>query len=441
MLNSRRMGETRTDLARILDAKDLAFLAVGSVIGSGIFLVPAAVLRACGGSVGLALFVWAAAGVLCFLGALTYAELCTRRPEAGGLYVFVREAFGRLPAFLYGWTLFLVIGPGAVATLAVAFATYLGEFVALSPMAAKGAAMAMIAVVTAINVRGARHSANVQNVTTALKAGAVAFLSLLLLAKGDRLLEPPPPAPEGFSVVTGFGLALVAVLWAYEGWQFVTYSAGETRDPQRNFARGLAIGTGVLVALYLLANLGYVAVLGPGGVLAAERVASEAGAKVMGPLAGKFLAAVILVAMFSAANSIMLTSPRVYFAMAKDGLFFRRLAEIHPRFGTPAVSVLACAAWSAILAATGTFEQLLTYVVFAGWIFYGLGGAALFVYRRRDPQAPFQTPGYPWTTLLFVASSAFIVLNTLVTQPRQAAMGGFIVLLGVPAYLFWRKRA
>jgi APA family basic amino acid/polyamine antiporter len=300
--------------------------------------------------------------------------------------------------------------------------------------------MGMIAVVTVINVRGARHSANVQNVTTALKAGAVAFLSLLLLAKGDRLFEPPPPAPEGFSLVSGLGLALVAVLWAYEGWQFVTYSAGETRDPQRNFARGMAVGTGVLVALYLLANLGYVAVLGPSGVLAAERVASEAGAVVLGPFAGKFLAGVILVAMFSAANSIMLTSPRVYFAMAKDGLFFPQLAQIHPRFGTPAVSILACAAWSAFLAATGTFEQLLTYVVFVGWIFYGLGGAALFVYRRRDPAAAFHTPGYPWTTMLFVASSAFIVVNTLVTQPREALMGSLIVLLGVPAYLFWRKK-
>jgi APA family basic amino acid/polyamine antiporter len=429
------------ELARILDAKDLAFLAVGSVIGSGIFLVPAPVLRACGGSVPLALVVWAASGGLCLLGALTYGELCTRRPEAGGPYVFVREAFGRLPAFLYGWTLFLAIATGAMATLAVAFSTYLQEFVPLGPLARKAVAVLMIAVVAVVNVRGTRGSADLQNVTTALKAGGVGLLALLLLARGSRLFEASPPRPADFHPATGLGLALVSVLWAYEGWQFVTYSAGETADPRRNFPRGIAVGTAVLVALYLLANLGYLAVLGPLGVMKSDRVASEAATAVLGPMAGKLLAAVALVAMFSAANSIALTSPRVYFAMARDGLFFERLASVHPRFGTPAVSILAGCAWSAFLAASGTFEQLLTYVVFAGWIFYGLGAAALFVYRRREPAAPFLTPGYPLTTILFVAASAYIVFSTFVGQPREAAVGTGIVLLGVPAYLFWRKKA
>lgn len=428
-------------LARILDLKDLAFLAVGCVIGSGIFLVPAPVLRACGGSVGLALLVWAGAGALCLLGALTYGELCTRRPEAGGLYVFVRETFGRLPAFLYGWTLFLVIGPGSVATLAVAFSTYLQEFVPLGPIARKTVSVGMIAVLAAVNVRGTRQSADLQNWTTGIKAGAVALLALLLLTRGDRLLEATTSPPVEASLLSGLGLALVSVLWAYEGWQFVTYSAGETLDPQRSFPRGLAVGTAVLVALYLLANLGYLAVLGPAGVMGAERVASEAAGKVVGPAAGQLLAAVILVAMFSAANSILLTSPRVYFAMARDGLFFRRLAEVHERFSTPAVAILVGSAWAAVLAASGTFEQLLTYVVFAGWIFYGLGAAALFVYRRREPSAPFLTPGYPVTTALFVLSAFFIVVNTLFTRPKEALFGTLIVALGVPAYLFWGMRA
>ena len=430
----------RRELERILDFKDLAFLAVGSVIGSGIFLVPAPVLRACGGSVSLALGVWALAGVLCLLGALTYGELCTRRPEAGGLYVFVREAFGSLPAFLYGWALFLVIGSGAVATLAVAFSTYLQEFVPLTSLERKVVAVLMIAVVAVVNVRGTRESADVQNWTTGLKAAAVALLSLLMLARGGRLFEAAPPAPAEFHLVTGVGLALVSVLWAYEGWQFVTYSAGETLDPRRNFPRGIFVGTAVLVVLYLMANLGYLAVLGPAGVMRAERVASDAAAGVLGPIAGKVLAAVILVSMFSAANSIVLTSPRVYFAMARDGLFFRSLADVHPRFGTPAVAILAGSVWSAFLAASGTFEQLLTYVVFVGWIFYGLGAAALFVFRQREPKAPFETPGYPLTTVLFVASAAFIVGNTLLTQPKEAAVGTGIVLLGLPAYFFWRSR-
>ena len=298
----------------------------------------------------------------------------------------------------------------------------------------------MIAVVAALNVKGTRESADVQNWTTGLKALAVVVLSVLMLARGGRLFEAAPPAPADFNLVTAIGLALVSVLWAYEGWQFVTYSAGETKDPKRNFPRGIFVGTAVLVVLYLLANLGYLAVLGPAGVMRAERVASEAAAGVLGPIAGQLLAAVILVAMFSAANSIVLTSPRVYFAMARDGLFFRRLAEVHPRFGTPAVAILAGSVWSAFLAASGTFQQLLTYVVFVGWIFYGLGAAALFVLRKREPEAPFETPGYPLTTVLFVASAAFIVGNTLLTQPKEAAVGTGIVLLGLPAYFFWRKR-
>ncbi len=429
------------ELPRILDFKDLAFLAVGSVIGSGIFLVPAPVLRACGGSVPLALGVWAGAGVLCMLGALTYGELCTRRPEAGGLYVFVGEAFGRLPAFLYGWTLFLVIATGAVATLAVAFATYLQEFVTLGPLAKQAVAVLMIAVVAALNVRGTRASADVQNWTTAVKAGGVALLSLLLLARGSRISEASPPLASDFNLVAGIGAALVSVLWAYEGWQFVTYSAGETLNPQRNLPRGLAVGTLVLVVLYLLANLGYLAVLGPAGVMGADRVASQAATAVLGPVAGRLLAGVALVAMFSAANSIVLTSPRVYFAMARDGLFFRRLAEVHPRFETPAIAILAGSTWSALLAVTGTFEQLLTYVVYSGWIFYGLGAGAIFIYRRREPDAPFKVPGYPWTPALFVAAAAFIVANTLATRPREALVGSGIVLLGLPAYLFWRRGA
>jgi APA family basic amino acid/polyamine antiporter len=193
------------------------------------------------------------------------------------------------------------------------------------------------------------------------------------------------------------------------------------------------------VVLYLLANLGYLAVLGPSGVMKAERVASEAASIALGPWAGKLLAAVALLAMFSAANSIVLTSPRVYFAMARDGLFFRRLADVHPRFATPATAILAGSAWSALLAVTGTFNQLLTYVVFAGWIFYGLGAAAIFFYRRQGTLAPFPVPGYPWTPLLFVASAVFIVINTLVTQPWEALVGTVIVLAGVPAYFLWAK--
>jgi basic amino acid/polyamine antiporter, APA family len=434
---------THRELPRTLGLADLALLAVGSVIGSGIFLVPSSVLRQCGGSFGLALLVWVAAGILSILGALTYGELGAMHPAAGGLYVYVRDGFGRFIAFLYGWTLFAVIGTGSVATLAVAFATYLQEFVSLTAPLRTAVAVVMIGVVGAVNVWGTRKSADLQNGATVIKAGVILGIAALLLARGGHLAEVTlQPTTGGVALVTGVGLAMVSVLWAYEGWQFVTYSAGETTNPQHTFPRGILSGTLAVMALYLLANFGYMAALGPERAQASERIASEAAGAVLGGGAGKILAGVILVSMFSAANSIVLTSPRVYFAMAQDGLFFRRLAEVHPRFHTPAVAVIASSVWAALLAATGTFQQLLTYVVFAGWIFYGLGAASIFYYRRVQPDRPrpFRVPGYPLTPILFVASAAAIVLNTFVTQPRQALVGMGLVLLGVPAYLFWRHR-
>jgi len=243
--------------------------------------------------------------------------------------------------------------------------------------------------------------------------------------------------------VAGLGVGLVGVLWAYEGWQYVTFSAGEIVDPQRNFPRGIVVGTVVTMAIYLIANVAYVAALGPARVAHSDRVAAEAVGAVLGPGAGKLVAAAILVSIFSATNGLTLTAPRVYFAMARDGVFFRRLADIHPRFGTPAFAVALSSAWAAVLAASGTFEQLLTYVVFTGWAFYALGGLSLFYYRRQRPDLPrpFKVPGYPWTPWLFVLSAAGIVVNTLVTQPARAFVGVAVVLAGVPAFWRWRRNA
>jgi APA family basic amino acid/polyamine antiporter len=233
----------------------------------------------------------------------------------------------------------------------------------------------------------------------------------------------------------------VGVLWAYEGWQYVTFSAGETVDPQRTFPRGIGVGSVLLVGVYLLANLGYVAALGVPGVMGSERVAAEAMASQFGVGSSRLIAVVILVAMFSASNGLILTTSRLYFAMARDGLFFARLAELHPRRGTPAVAVTAMSVWAALLALSGTFEVLLTYVVFAGWIFYGLGAASLLVLRRREgAPAGFRVPGYPVTTVAFVAASAGIVGNALVSAPVQGLIGSLMVLSGVPAYWWWRRR-
>jgi APA family basic amino acid/polyamine antiporter len=403
------------------------------VIGSGIFLVPGAVLRQVDGFVIPALLVWLVGGILSLLGALTYGELGAMKPAAGGLYVYIRDCFGRFPAFLFGWTLFFVISSGAVATLAVAFSAYLGEIVPLTPITAKVIAISMIAVVTAVNVLGTRKSANLQNWTTAIKVLGILVMSAALLwlgrgftGSGSALL----PAEFNSSLASGFGLAMISVLWAYEGWQYVSFSAGETRNAQRNFPLGLLSGTVALVGIYLVTNIAYLAALGPSGVVTSDRLAATAVATVVSPAAAKLVAVMILISIFSAANGTMLTAPRVYYAMAADGLFFRRFADVHPRFKTPA------------FAATGTFEQLLTYVVFIGWIFYALAAASIFVYRRRMPDAvrPFRVPFYPITPLLFIAAAGALVINTMVTQPGLAAIGFGIVLLGAPAYFIWGGR-
>ena len=416
---------------------------IGTVIGSGIFLVPGGVLRQAGGQAGPALLVWVGGGALSLLGALAYGELGAMNPSAGGLYVYLRDAFGPLTAFLYGWTFFLVIATGSAATLAVASTSYLQQFFALGPIGRKLAAVALLGLVSAINVRSTRGSADVQNWSTAIKVGALLIMSVVLLVL--RRSAPAAGAafwPASFTrpLLSGMGLGMIGVLWAYEGWQYVTFSAGEALNPQRTFPRAIVLGTASLVGIYLFANVGYLAALGTEGVAGSDRVAAEAVGAIVGPGAAKLIAAAILVSIFSATNGLTITAPRVYYAMARDGLFLQKLAEVHPRHGTPAVSIIAGTLWAMVLAASGTFEQLLTYVVFVGWIFYALGAACVFVLRRTRPLAerPFRVPGYPWTPLLFILAAAALVVNTIATQPGRAAAGIAVVLLGIPVYFVWR---
>jgi APA family basic amino acid/polyamine antiporter len=423
---------------------DLVLMIIGTVIGSGIFLVPGAVLRAVGNSVPLGLTVWLAGGILSLLGALTYGELSSMKPRAGGLYVYIRDCFGPFPAFLFGWTLFFVISSGSIATLAVAFGNYLGEFLQLSAWETKSVALLVILVITAVNVRGTRQSADLLNVTTAIKVTAILVVSAVLLWQGrNPIFGSGDQADHQSMGVSGFGLAMISVLWAYEGWQYVTYSAGETINPQRTFPLAFMIGSAALIGIYLFANLGYLAALGASGVAGSTRVAATALGAVVSHGAGKIVAIAILISMFSAANSIMLNAPRVYYAMARDGLFFHSLSQVHPRFGTPALAVGAAGIWSAVLAASGTFEQLLTYVVFIGWIFYALAAASIFIYRKRAPEAarPYRVPAYPWTPIVFILAAMALVGNTIATQPVRAAIGLGIVFLGAPAYAFWRRTA
>jgi len=331
-----------------------------------------------------------------------------------------------------------------VATLAVAFAEYLRQFVPLGPTARTLVAALMIAVVGAVNVRGTRHSATVQNWSTGIKVAAILAMSAVLLGSGHGLADLRAAAftaPLGPSLLSGVGVAMIGMLWAYEGWANVAAPAGEALEPQRSFPRGIVTGTATLVAIYLLANVAYVAALGPAAVAGTDRVAADAVRAALGPGAGRLIAAAVLVAMFSAANGLTLTNSRVYYAMARDGVFFRKLAEVHPRFGMPAFSVLVSSAWAIVLAATGSFEQLFTYVIFAAWIFYMLAGSSVFALRRRRPEAhrPFRVPGYPWTPLAFVASAAAIVVNTIAARPGRSLLGLGILLLGLPAYYWWRR--
>lgn len=439
-----RAVEASSGLRRVLRLRDLVLLIVGTVIGSGIFLVPGLVLKTVGNSVPMALTAWIAGGILSLLGGLTYGELSARNPQAGGLYVYIRDSFGNLPAFLFGWVLFFVVSTGSIATLAVAFNNYLTEMLPLGFWTGKAVSLLLVGLIAWLNVRGTRQSADVQNVATVIKALAILFMAGALLWFGSvsRVLSLESAGAVSFhSRFSVIALATISVLWAYEGWQYATFAAGETVNPRRDFPIAFTAGILVLIALYILSNLGYLAALGPAGVANSSHVASTALSTIFGGALVKVLTIAILLSIFSAANSIMLTAPRVYFAMAKDRLFFRQLAEVHPRYGTPAFAVIATAGWASLLAATGTFEQLLTYVVFVGWSFYALAAASIFIYRSRESSthAQYRVPGYPWTPLAFIVAVAAVVVNTIVAQPGRAAIGLVVVFTGVPAYLVWRR--
>ena len=440
-----------TNLVRSIKLRDLLYLFVGSVIGSGIFIAPGLILRQVHGSIGLSLLVWIVGGGLSLLGALTYAELAAANPEAGGLYCYIRDAFGPLPAFLYGWCLFVVIASGTIAALARAFTKYLNEIVRLGGWQSNAISICMILVVTAVNVWGTRKSADLQNVTTAIKAGLVVLLSAALFAAGHHGHEIGTATKtdlHDFSLLSSFGLAMIAALWAYEGWQFGTYSAGEVVEAERAFPKAFLLGSLFLIGLYLVAVLAYLVALGPAAASATDAIAATAAKSVLGEWAGKFVAATILISVFSSTNSVILTAPRVFYAMAKDNVFFKQLAEIHPRFHTPAASVISLGVLAAILTQAGKFSELVEGVIFVGWIFYGLAGAAIFPLRRKlaGKTLPYRVPGYPWTPLLFVLAAIAIVGNAIYratidpAEFRHVLAALALLAAGVPVYFFWKQR-
>src|SRR6266702_1899622 len=443
------------ELLRTLRLRDLFLLFIGSVIGSGIFRTPGPILRQVGGSVGVAMLVWIVGGFLSLLGALTYAELAACHPQAGGLYCYIRDGFGRASACLYGWCLFLVIASGSVAALARVFSEYFAQVVPISPVLQTSVAVVVIAIVTAVNVWGTRKSSDLQNWTTVVKVGVIVILSAVLLSLGHHAKEVFPAigaTQHGGSLLSNFGIAMIAVLWAYEGWQFGTYSAGEVIDPQKAFPRAFLLGSLVLIVLYLMAIAAYLFALGPVATAASDTIAAASVSAVLGSWAGKIVALTILVSTFSAANSVILTAPRVFYAMAQDNLFFKKLAVVHLKFRTPVFAIVALGVWSAVLVCAGElgkFQKLIEGVIFIGWIFYGLGAAAIFPIRKANGSRPipYRVPGYPWTPILFVLAAAAIVGNAVYaafrdpTQFQNLTVAIFLLVIGLPAYLFWGKRA
>jgi APA family basic amino acid/polyamine antiporter len=433
-------------LPRVLGLWDIVSIVIGGVIGSGIFLVPKDMAAAVQTPL-LILAVWAVGGLLTFFGALSFGELSAAMPEAGGAYVFLREAYGSVISFLFGWTLFLVIDSGAIATLTVAFTSkYLTHFFPLSSLSQKIISLIFLVFLVVVNYVGVRWGANLQNILTIIKFGALVGVCgvIFIFAKGNaaNFVSPSPRAFSG-NFFGSFGVALIAALWAYKGWEASTYSAGETKDPQRNLPLGILIGTGACVAIYIIAQLAYLYLLPASEIAKSDRIAADAMNLVVGPIGASIISFIILFSIMGATNQNFLCSPRVYYAMANDRVFFKGLAAVHGKFLTPHISIVAMGVWSMILVLFfGTFERLFTYVIFGQWIFFGLTVAAVFILRkkRRDLARPYKTWGYPITPAIFILAALYISISTLVSQFGNAMAGLGIILLGLPFYAFWKTR-
>lgn len=443
---------TPVSYARRLGLFSGTMAVIGGIIGSGIFATPNVVAQRVG-TAGLALGTWILGGLIALAGAYCYGELGERMPKAGGQYVYLRDAFGPLSAFLYGWALLLMIATGAAAFVAVTFANYTVALLGLPPGAVMPLAIGAIALVCAINYVGVAPGAITQNIFTLLKLGALAVLIVAGVAfavhAADPTALPParPTAPAGpGGVVLAVGAALVPVLFTYGGWQQTNFLAEEMVEPETNLPRALLLGVVVVIAVYLLANIAYLRVLGIAGLAATPAPAAEVMERVLGPGGRVVISAGIAVSAFGFLDLVVLVTPRVFQAMAADGVFFRRMAELHPRYRTPSAAILLMGAWAMVLALTKTYGPLTDYVVFGDWIFFGSSVATLFVYRQRERAAgavtplKFRTPGYPLVPGLFVLAAIYVVLSSVRQNPGNAAKGAGLLLLGVPVFFAWRRR-
>ncbi|HEX4134664.1 MAG TPA: amino acid permease [Bryobacteraceae bacterium] len=441
-----------TELKRDLGIWASLAIVVGTVIGSGIFRVPQAMILNVR-SVRLVFLVWVVGGLLSLAGALTYAELAAAMPGAGGEYVYLTEAYGPLWGFLYSWTQMWVAKSGSIATLATAFFEYTAHFVpqfeqvwfTVGPFSIRYGqifALVLILVLGGVNYLGVRIGGDVQVAVTAVKVGLIAFLILA----GLLYAHPAPaatPVPLTQPVFSGFIAALVAALWAYDGWNNVGMVASEVKNPQRNLPLALIGGTLGVIAIYMVSNWAYFRVLSPAEVGAHKLVAAEMMQRVGGSIGASAVSIAAMISIFAALNGSILTGARVPYAAARDGLFFRSAARVHPVFQTPGGSILILCAWSSVLVLSGKYEELFDFVIFGSWILYAMATASVFVLRRKRPDLPrpYKTFGYPVVPVLFLLGATVLEISDLWTKPRESIAGIVLILLGLPFYFYWRRRA
>lgn len=432
---------------RRLTLFDGLMVVVGGIIGAGIFLNPSIVAQRLSTS-SLVLMVWTIGGMIALVGALCFGELGARRPEAGGGYVYLREAFGPLPAFLYGWTLLLIINTGAIAAVAMTFAFYANDLMGMSGYSAKPLAIGAVILLTGINYFGIKAGSITQNIFTVLKLGAVAVLTvagLLLFGESDgSLFTSHQLKGDNFGMIGNIGVALVPVLFAFGGWQHVNHIAGEIKNPRRNLPMSTFFGVLIVVVCYLLVNIAYVSSLGVEGLASSTVPASDVTQSLWGAAGSKVISAGIAISTFGFVNLAILAGARVYQAMANDGLFFKKAARLHAEYRTPSFSLIIQGIWIIILILSGSYAQLLDYTVFGDWIFFGLVVGCIFYYRSSSRHSlssdEFEMPGYPWLPILFILSCIFVVISSILSNLVNAMIGAGLILAGIPVYLYWKNK-
>ena len=430
-------------LKRVLSLLDATMINAGGIIGSGIFMVPAAVAMFTG-SASLFFMVWIAGGIVSLFGALSVAELGAAMPRAGGQYVYLSEAYGPVWGYLYGWSAIAVINTASIAAVGVAFSEYLRFFFPITDISIKGIAVATIVLLTIINILDVKSGARFQNLFTISKLGAIFGIIILglVMEGGSNQNLSPFFSDQSFTELVGpLGLAMVSVLWTFDGWIFITYVAGEVKNPGRNIPLSLIFCMLIVVSIYLLLNYVLIYTLGFTGMNGSDLVVSDAASVFLGNKGAAIVTLIILISLIGANNGFVLTSARINYAMAKDKLFFHQASQIHPRFKSPANALIIQCVWACLLTFTGTFNQLITYIIFASWIFYGMSAGAVIILRNKKPdmERPYKTPVYPWIPIIFILFAIFLTINTIMEAPRDAAIGAGIILAGLPMYYYWKK--